>query len=62
MTERQFKRLEVEIARYQFLRQEVTDPLAAGLLHSIVSEIEADLKKIQHTEDARVLRQSHTQT
>jgi hypothetical protein len=62
MTERQFKRLEVEIARYQFLQREVTDPLAAGLLHSIVSELEADLKKVQYTEGAQFLRRSHTLT
>ena len=44
MTERQFRELEVQIARYRHLDREVTDPLAACLLHSIVAELEADLK------------------
>ena len=30
-------------ARYRLLEQEVTDPLAASLLHAIVIELEADL-------------------
>ena len=42
MTERQF--LEVQIARYRFLEREVTDQLAANLLHGIVLELEADLR------------------
>ena len=44
MTERQFEELEIRIARYRFLEREVTDPLAESLLHSIVVELEADLK------------------
>lgn len=44
MTERQFTELEVQIARYRFLERETTDPLAESLLHSIVVELEADLK------------------
>ena len=44
-TECQFRELEVQIARYRFLEREVTDPLAACLLHSIVLELEADLQK-----------------
>jgi hypothetical protein len=32
-----------QIARYRVLEQETTDPLAARLLHDIVSELEADL-------------------
>jgi hypothetical protein len=35
----------VQIARYRLLEQEVTDPLAAGLLHIIISELEADIDK-----------------
>jgi hypothetical protein len=31
------------LARYQAMEREVTDPLAAGLLHEIVSELEDDL-------------------
>jgi len=44
MTEREFRELEVEIARYRILEREVTDPLAGRLLHTIVLELEADLK------------------
>jgi hypothetical protein len=45
MTERQLKEQEIQIARYRLLEQEVTDPLAACLLHVIVAELEADLQK-----------------
>ncbi len=45
MTERQFRELETEIERYRLLEREVTDPLAAGLIHVIISELEADLQK-----------------
>ena len=48
MTERQFRELEVQIARYRFLEREVTDPLAECLLHGIVVELEAELK-VQRT-------------
>jgi hypothetical protein len=44
MTERQFRELEIQIARYRVLEQEVTDALAACLIRSIVTELEADLK------------------
>ena len=53
MTERQFRELETEIARYRILEREVTDPLAACLLHVIISELEADLQK--NREPARQL-------
>ena len=33
------------LARYQAMEREVTDPLAAGLLHDIVSELEDDLNE-----------------
>lgn len=45
MSERQFREQEVQIARYQRLEREVTDPLAASLLHAIVEELEADLRR-----------------
>jgi hypothetical protein len=45
MTERQLREQEVQIARYRHLEREVTDPLAACLLHSIVEELEAELRK-----------------
>jgi hypothetical protein len=44
-TERKVTEQEVQIARYRLLEQEVTDPLAAGLLHIIISELEADIDK-----------------
>ena len=44
MTERQFRELEVRIARYRLLEREVTDPLAACLLRSIAVELETDLR------------------
>jgi hypothetical protein len=44
MTERQLRELEIRIARYRFLEREVTDALAACLVRSIVTELEADLK------------------
>jgi hypothetical protein len=31
-----------QVERYRLLAQEVTDPLAAGLLRDIISELEAD--------------------
>jgi hypothetical protein len=44
-TERKVTEQEVQIARYRLLEQEVTDPLAAGLLHIIISELEAHIDK-----------------
>ena len=45
MIERKFREQEVQIARYRLLKREVTDPLAACLLHIIILELEADLRK-----------------
>jgi hypothetical protein len=45
MTERKFREQEVQIARYRVLERDVTDPLAASLLHIIILELEADLQK-----------------
>lgn len=45
MTERQLREQECKIARYRRLEREVTDPLAACLLHGIVEELEAELRK-----------------
>ena len=45
MTKHQLREQEVQIARYQLLSQEVTDPLAACLLRVIVEELEADLAR-----------------
>ncbi len=44
MTKHQLGEQEVQIARYQLLSQEVTDPFAACLLRVIVEELEADLR------------------
>ena len=32
-----------QVARYRVMEQETTDPLAAGLLRDIVSELEAEM-------------------
>jgi hypothetical protein len=45
MTKRQFREQEVQIAHYQLLSRQVTDPLAACLLRVIVEELEADLRR-----------------
>ena len=45
MTKCQFREQEVQIAHYQFLSREVTDPLAACLLRVIIEEFEADLRR-----------------
>ncbi len=45
MTERQIKEQEVQIARCQLLRREVTDPLAACLLRVVTEELQAELQK-----------------
>lgn len=45
MTERNLKEQEFQIARYRRLEREVTDPLAACLLHSIIEELEAELQR-----------------
>ncbi|MCK1338030.1 hypothetical protein IVB38_18890 [Bradyrhizobium sp. 38] len=45
MTEHQLRELEFQIARYRRLEREVTDPLAACLLHSIIEDLEAELRR-----------------
>jgi len=45
MTKRQFREQEAQIAHYQFLSREVTDPLAACLLRAIIEDLEADLRR-----------------
>ena len=44
MTGRKFREQEVQIAHYRLLEPDVTDPLAASLLHIIVLELEAELQ------------------
>lgn len=45
MTERQLRERQFQIARYRRLEREVTDPLAACLLHSIIEELEEELRR-----------------
>jgi hypothetical protein len=45
MTKRRLREQEVQIARYQLLSREVTDPLATCLLKAIIEELEADLRR-----------------
>jgi hypothetical protein len=45
MTEHQLREQESRIARYRHLEREVTDPLAACLLHSIIEDLEAELRR-----------------
>ena len=52
MTEPQINEQELQIARYRVLEREVTDPLAAHLLHDIVSDLEANLRKISKPAEA----------
>jgi hypothetical protein len=49
VTERKFREQEVQIARYRLLERDVTDPLAASLLHIIVLELEAELQTDRET-------------
>jgi hypothetical protein len=44
-TQSQFTEQEVRIARYRLLEREVTDPLAACLLHGIIRDLEVDLQR-----------------
>ena len=44
MTDRERKMRRDLLERYRVLEEETTDPLAAGLLHDIVLELEAELK------------------
>jgi len=53
MIERKFREQEIQIARYRLLEREVTDPLAACLLHIIISELEADLQKDWETDQRK---------
>jgi hypothetical protein len=52
MTEHQLREQEVQLGRYRLLQREVTDPLAACLLHSIIEELEADLRRNSASIDA----------
>ena len=47
-----------QVERYRVLAQETTDPLAAGLLRDIVSELEADLNELARS--SRSIAQSAT--
>ena len=43
------------LARYQAMEREATDPLAVGLMHDIVSELEADLNEKADAEAQLIL-------
>jgi hypothetical protein len=45
MTEHQLREQEFQIARYRRLEREVTDPLAACLLHGIIEDLEKELRR-----------------
>jgi hypothetical protein len=47
MTEHQLKEQEFQIAYYRRLEREVTDPLAVGLIHIIIEDLEAGLRRHQ---------------
>ena len=47
-----------QVERYRVLAQETTDPLAAGLLRDIVTELEADLTELARS--SRSIAQSAT--
>ena len=38
------RELQDQIMRYRMIERDVTDPLALGLIHSIVAELEAALR------------------
>ena len=52
MTDRERKMRRDLLERYRVLEEETTDPLAAGLLHDIVLELEAELKMAVTAVDA----------
>jgi hypothetical protein len=43
--DREHRELEERVMRYRVMEREVTDPLAIGLLHDIVTELEAALEQ-----------------
>ena len=38
-----------QVARYRAMEQEITDPLAARLLHDIVLDLEAELEELRQS-------------
>jgi len=47
----EWKERKDQVERYRALEQETTDPLAAGLLRDIVSELEAGLKEFAEQDE-----------
>jgi hypothetical protein len=43
--DREQRELQERVMRFRVMEREVTDPLAIGLLHDIVTELEAALEK-----------------
>ena len=58
MTEHQLREQEVQLARYRLLEREVTDPLAACLLHGIIEELEAELRIDRTSGDTGLTRRT----
>jgi hypothetical protein len=48
-----------QVERYRVLAQEITDPLAAGLLRDIVFELEADLNDLAEIDSRRTTSDDH---
>ncbi len=50
-----WKERRTEVARYRAMEREATDPLAAGLLHEIVSDLESQLNDLAEVEAQLIL-------
>ena len=50
-----FKERRDQVARFRVMEEEATDPLAAGLIHDIVLELEADLTTLAEIEAQRAI-------
>ena len=55
MTDSEWKERRNEVERYRLMARDATDPVAAALLHDVVSELEADLNKLADIEAQRTL-------
>jgi hypothetical protein len=56
--DREHRELEERMMRYRVMEREVTDPLAIGLLHDIVTELEAALEQPKEKGQSAKARQS----
>lgn len=55
MTDGEWTERRNEVERYRLMERDATDPVAAALLHDIVSELEADLSTLADIEAQRRL-------